>query len=1164
MQYNLIHDIQGAVGHPGSGAAGFYTDCENSNWIIHHNIFWNIAGCSIQINNRQNYNMIFNNDVWNSSASFSSAFAGFSNSTIATGSSIVNNLLMNAPEGEWGDTDLRYNLWTGIGYVNPGTDFSLQSTSPARDQGLVVPGITNGYVGSAPDIGALEYGGTNWTSSVGYNITPPSPDPTYIFPSFVFANKANGSFESGTFSNWTTAGDAVWVRLEVPAALIGVEGKTLNGMAFDLYGGGVTWDRAGKKNGSETVWVEDAVPTGASTVSYGGDSWNWVSSNPTPYSGSSAHQSNISAGMHYHYFYNATSTLQVNAGDTLFAYAYVDPDNMPSEIMLEWGDGANWYAAYWGANIMNNGTRTYMGPIPTGPQLHNADAWFNGTARSGFYSVDFEPGTSEIYQTVTGLQPDQWYRLYVPVSGKDTALTSAAVTFGVRNYGGATVQMSAAIGDSEQPIVDPAAWKTSWLNFKTGPTSTTADIYVDVTSTATVGDGIYVDDIGVELRSGGGIGLRGQYFNNEDFTNLALTRDDPTIDFRSWGTGSPDPSLIAGTYSVRWTGQVTPLYSETYTFYTSADDGARLWVNGQLVSDHWSAAGEFASTMIALTAGQKYDIKLDYHQHSGAAGAVLKWSSTSQALEVIPASQLYPGPDFVWIDDAVPTGATTNSAGGDSWTWVSGSPTPLNGSLAHQSNILAGTHYHEFSGATQTMVVNAGDMLYAYVYLDPSNMPSEVMLNWREGTSWAHGAYWGANILTYGTDGTASRRYMGALPASGSWVRLEVPAGLVGLEGMAVNGMSFILYNGRATWDIAGKTVSSISPDFDWVDDAVPLGATTASYGGDNWNSWVSSSPTPFSGSVAHQSAIVAGTHYHYFYNATQTMPVNSGDTLYAYVYLDPSNMPTEVMIEWREGTSWEHRAYWGSNILGYGTDGTASRRYMGALPAGGGWVRLEVPAGFVGLNGTTVNGMNFMLYGGHATWDRTGKTASPDLDWVDDAVPTGATTASYGGDSWNWVSSTPTPYSGSLVHQSAIVAGAHYHYFYDATQTMRVNTGDTLYAYVYLDPNNMPSEVLIEWREGASWEHRAYWGANTLAYGTNGTASRYYMGALPAGGSWVRLEVPAALVGLEDTMVNGMDFVLCDGRATWDRAGRMASLDSVWIDDSVPTGATLHSNGGG
>ena len=45
----------------------------------------------------------------------------------------------------------------------------------------------------------------------------------------------------------------------------------------------------------------------------------------------------------------------------------------------------------------------------------------------------------------------------------------------------------------------------------------------------------------------------------------------------------------------------------------------------------------------------------------------------------------------------------------------------------------------------------------------------------------------------------------------------------------------------------------------------------------------------------------------------------------------------------------------------------------MGALPALGRWLRLEVPASLVALDGDTVNGMAFYLDGGSVAWDRSG-----------------------------------------------------------------------------------------------------------------------------------------------------------------------------------------------
>jgi hypothetical protein len=49
----------------------------------------------------------------------------------------------------------------------------------------------------------------------------------------------------------------------------------------------------------------------------------------------------------------------------------------------------------------------------------------------------------------------------------------------------------------------------------------------------------------------------------------------------------------------------------------------------------------------------------------------------------------------------------------------------------------------------------------------------------------------------------------------------------------------------------------------------------------------------------------------------------------------------------------------------------------MGALPAAGGWVQLQVPAATVGLAGRTVSGMAFTHYDGTAYWDRAGKISS-------------------------------------------------------------------------------------------------------------------------------------------------------------------------------------------
>jgi hypothetical protein len=139
---------------------------------------------------------------------------------------------------------------------------------------------------------------------------------------------------------------------------------------------------------------------------------------------------------------------------------------------------------------------------------------------------------------------------------------------------------------------------------------------------------------------GSSAGLTGTYFGDANFGALKLTRVDGTINF-AWGNNAPAAGLPADNFSVRWSGQVIPRFSETYTFRVTADDGACLWVNGQPIIDAWGGAyGGVNSAQITLQASQPYAIKIDYREAGGGAGIKLEWSSASQKLEIVPQSQL--------------------------------------------------------------------------------------------------------------------------------------------------------------------------------------------------------------------------------------------------------------------------------------------------------------------------------------------------------------------------------------------------------------------------------------------------------------------------------------------------------------------------------------------
>jgi hypothetical protein len=148
-----------------------------------------------------------------------------------------------------------------------------------------------------------------------------------------------------------------------------------------------------------------------------------------------------------------------------------------------------------------------------------------------------------------------------------------------------------------------------------------------------------------------------------------------------------------------------------------------------------------------------------------------------------------------------------------------------------------------------------------------------------------------------------------------------------------------------------------------WFEDKLPVGAGR----GGTW-SWQTVDKR-----LVHTEPAALGTHAHWFHNDPVGVAVGKGDVLFAYVKLPADQKPEAVMLEWHDGDGWEHRAFWGADRIREGRPGTPSRYRAGELPRAGEWVRLEVPAEKVGLEGKTLRGLAFKMHGGTCLWGRTG-----------------------------------------------------------------------------------------------------------------------------------------------------------------------------------------------
>ncbi len=148
---------------------------------------------------------------------------------------------------------------------------------------------------------------------------------------------------------------------------------------------------------------------------------------------------------------------------------------------------------------------------------------------------------------------------------------------------------------------------------------------------------------------GSGNGLKGEYFSGAEGLNSGAdpvyVMDGQNIAFE-WWTSSPDPSLPVDDFSARWTGSIEAKYTEQVHLQCLADDGIRMWINGEKVLDEWHPNSDsLFDVPVNMIAGQKYSIKIEYNEIGGGAGCTLFWTSAGQEKEIVPVKYLY-SPDI--------------------------------------------------------------------------------------------------------------------------------------------------------------------------------------------------------------------------------------------------------------------------------------------------------------------------------------------------------------------------------------------------------------------------------------------------------------------------------------------------------------------------------------
>jgi len=127
-------------------------------------------------------------------------------------------------------------------------------------------------------------------------------------------------------------------------------------------------------------------------------------------------------------------------------------------------------------------------------------------------------------------------------------------------------------------------------------------------------------------------GLLGEYFDLSPHKDAILawaelegepaySRTDARVEFE-WDNGCPTAALPNDFWGARWTGSVGP-FDQPVRLATVADDGVRLWVEGEKVIDDWTGhPPKLNMANLPMEAGRVADIRLEYFE--AVAGAMCK------------------------------------------------------------------------------------------------------------------------------------------------------------------------------------------------------------------------------------------------------------------------------------------------------------------------------------------------------------------------------------------------------------------------------------------------------------------------------------------------------------------------------------------------------------
>lgn len=116
---------------------------------------------------------------------------------------------------------------------------------------------------------------------------------------------------------------------------------------------------------------------------------------------------------------------------------------------------------------------------------------------------------------------------------------------------------------------------------------------------------------------------KGDYYNGKNFGTFVATREDEKINFK-WANGSPMTGINNNNFSVRWEGYFF-FDAGTYTFTINSDDGARVYIDDQILIDAWQQQQKKQNKATKALDSKAHKIKVEYFEAFDGASVDFSW-----------------------------------------------------------------------------------------------------------------------------------------------------------------------------------------------------------------------------------------------------------------------------------------------------------------------------------------------------------------------------------------------------------------------------------------------------------------------------------------------------------------------------------------------------------